>query len=113
MGEAVFLGHRDVLLTLAAMAGTAYVFERVGAYGTLGALAAFLLYFVARSALWRVLLGASLGMVAVWLFFGIALGVRLPSGELWPQLLEPSVELPSGQPSDQPSEKSDQPSGQQ
>jgi hypothetical protein len=106
IGEVVFLGHRDVLLTLLALAGVALAFERLGAYVALGTFAAFLLLLVARSAPWRVLLGASLGMVAVWLFFGLMLGVRLPAGELWPQLLEPTAELPS-----EPS--SDQPSGQQ
>jgi putative tricarboxylic transport membrane protein len=99
-GDAVFLGHRDVLLTLLALAGTAVAFERVGAYVALGSFAAFLLLLVARSALWRVLMGATLGMVAVWLFFGLALGVRLPTGDLWPQLLEPTAGLPSDQPSD-------------
>jgi len=106
IGEVVFLGHRDVLLALLALAGVALAFERLGAYVALGTFAAFLLLLVARSAPWRVLLGASLGMVAVWLFFGLMLGVRLPAGELWPQLLEPTAELPS-----EPS--SDQPSGQQ
>jgi hypothetical protein len=79
----VFLGHRDVLLTLAALACVAFAFERAGAYVTLGTFTAFLLLLVARSALWRVLLGATLGMIAVWLFFGLALGVRLPTGDLW------------------------------
>jgi len=110
IGETVFVGHRDVLLTLLALAGVAFAFERVGAYVALGTFAAFLLLLVARSALWRVLLGAGLGMVAVWLFFGVALGVRLPTGELWPQLLEPTAALPSDESSEQPS---DEPSAQQ
>lgn len=100
-GEAVFIGHRDVLIALLALGGTAFAFERIGAYVALGTFAAFLLYFVARSALWRVLLGAGLGMVAVWLFFGLMLGVRLPTGTLWPQILEPTAELSSDEPSGQ------------
>ena len=104
--EAIFLGHRDVVLTLAALAGLALAFERIGAYVALGLFTAVLLLLVARAALWRVLLGASLGMVAVWLFFGVALGVRLPPGDLWPQLLEPTAELPAGQPSETPSDES-------
>ena len=50
---------------------------------SIGLFAAILLLLVARAAIWRVALGATLGMVAVWLFFGLALGVRLPTGEFW------------------------------
>ena len=61
--------------------------------------AAFLLLFVARAALWRVALGAVLGMVAVWLFFGVALGVRLPTGEFWQEMQDfVSAALPFRQP---------------
>jgi hypothetical protein len=96
---AVFLGHRDVLLTMAALASVAFSFERVGAYVALGTFTTFLLLLVARSALWRVLLGATLGMVAVWLFFGLALGVRLPIGELWQQFADlVAAKLYSAQP---------------
>jgi hypothetical protein len=99
LGAAVFLGHRDVLLTMAALASVAFMFERVGAYVALGTFTAFLLLFVARSALWRVLLGATLGMVAVWLFFGLALGVRLPTGEIWQQFADlVAADLYSAQP---------------
>jgi hypothetical protein len=87
-GEAVFIGHRNVLITLAALAGTAFAFERVGAYMTLGGFAAILLLLVARTAVWRAALGATLGMIAVWLFFGLALGVRLPDGDLWQQIAD-------------------------
>lgn len=104
--EAIFLGHRDVVLTLAALAALALVFERIGAYAALGLFTAVLLLLVARSALWRVLLGASLGMVAVWLFFGVALGVRLPPGDLWPRFLEPTAEIPADQPAEPPSNES-------
>jgi hypothetical protein len=47
-----------------------------------------LLLLVARAAPWRVVLGATLGMVAVWLVFTLALGVRLPAGEFWRQLAD-------------------------
>jgi hypothetical protein len=87
-GDAVFLGHRDVLLAVLAMAGVAFAFERVDAYLALGGFAAFLLLFVARTAPWRAVLGAALGMVAVWLFFALALGVRLPAGEFWQQIAD-------------------------
>ena len=94
--ESIYLGHRDVLIAMAALAGVAFAFERADTYLVLGTFAAALLLLVARSTLWRVVLGATLGMVAVWLFFGLALGVRLPTGELW-QLLDPTSGLPSGQ----------------
>lgn len=81
--EAIFLGHRDVLVAMLAMAGLAAVFESVDSYVALGVFTATLLLLVARAALWRVVLGAVLGMIAVWLFFGIALGVRLPAGDFW------------------------------
>ena len=97
-GERVFLGHRNVLVTLAALAGAALAFERLGAYVTLGSFAAAMLLLVARTSLWRALLGAALGMVAVWLFFGIALGVRLPDGTVWEQIADAFAALP---PSDQ------------
>jgi hypothetical protein len=96
--ERVFLGHRNVLVTLAALAGAALAFERLGAYVTLGVFAAAMLLLVARTSLWRALLGAALGMVAVWLFFGIALGVRLPDGTVWEQIADAFAALP---PSDQ------------
>jgi hypothetical protein len=86
--NAVYVGHRDVLLAVLAMIGVAIAFERVDSYLALGAFAAFLLLFVARAAPWRVVLGATLGMVAVWLFFNIALGVRLPASEIWWQIAD-------------------------
>ncbi|HEY1246069.1 MAG TPA: tripartite tricarboxylate transporter TctB family protein [Hyphomicrobiaceae bacterium] len=81
--DAIFLGHRDVVIAMAAMAGLAFVFERIGAYVALGAFTAALLLLVARTALWRAVLGVVLGMVAVWLFFGMALGVQLPAADFW------------------------------
>jgi hypothetical protein len=84
-GGVVFLGHRTVLIVLAALAGVAFAFERADTYLLLGVFAALLLLLVARAAPWRVALGATLGMVAVWALFGLALGVRLPAGEFWQQ----------------------------
>ena len=79
-GEAVYLGHRDVLIVFAALAGVAVTFETLGAYVSLGTFMAILLLTVARSALWRVALGTGLGMVAVWVAFKVLLGVQLPAG---------------------------------
>jgi Na+-transporting NADH:ubiquinone oxidoreductase subunit NqrB len=78
--EYVRLGHRNVLVTFAALVVAAMAFERVGAYATLGALAAILLFALARLALWRAALSATVGMVAVWALFKVLLGVQLPSG---------------------------------
>jgi Na+-transporting NADH:ubiquinone oxidoreductase subunit NqrB len=78
--ETVHLGHRDVLVVFAALIAVAVGFERLGAYAALGVFTAVLLLLVARSALWRVVLGACLGMVAVWAVFKVLLGVQLPAG---------------------------------
>jgi hypothetical protein len=99
-GDIVYLGHRDVFIALVALAGIAFAFERVDTYVALGTFAAVLLLFVARAALWRVVAGAVLGMVAVWLFFQVALGLRLPTGEFWPQPTQP-MEQPTEQPTEQ------------
>jgi Tripartite tricarboxylate transporter TctB family len=96
--EPIFLGHRDVLIALLAMAGMALTFERVNAYAAMGAFTAALLLFVARTTVWRAALGVVLGMVAVWLFFGIALGVRLPPGEYWQDAVDfIASKFPAGQ----------------
>ena len=87
-GEAVFLGHRDVLVTLIALGAVASTFERIGALVSLGGFTVIMLLLVARTALWRALLGAALLMLAVWLFFELALGLRLPDGDLWEQIAD-------------------------
>jgi hypothetical protein len=79
----IYLGHRDVLIAVLAMAGLALCFERLNAYAALGGFTAVLLLSVARTTLLRAGLGVVLGMIGVWLFFGIALGVRLPPGDYW------------------------------
>jgi hypothetical protein len=99
-GETVFLGHRNVLVTLVALGGAAFAFERLGALVTLGLFAVAMLLLVARTALWRAVLGAAVGMVAVWLFFGIALGVRLPDGTVWERISDAVSAAPPS--SDQP-----------
>jgi len=94
---AVYLGHRDVLIAFAALVGVAATFEQADTYVTLGVFAAVLLVFVARAQLWRVALGATLGMLGVALVFRFALGVRLPAGEYWRQALDMVVaRLPAG-----------------
>ena len=85
---AIFFGHRDVLLAIAGLVGISLAFEKVDSYLALGAFSGFLILVLARASLWRVVLGAVLGMVAVWLFFGVALGLRLPTGDFWSEMAE-------------------------
>ena len=88
-----------MLLTILALTGVAFAFEKINSYVALGAFAAFVLLLVARAAPWRVALGVVLGMTAVWLFFGVALGLRLPTGEYWRELHElVTTALPFRQP---------------
>ncbi|MBX9588263.1 MAG: tripartite tricarboxylate transporter TctB family protein [Hyphomonadaceae bacterium] len=84
--EIVYLGHRDVLIVLAALIGVALTFEEVDTYVILGAFMAAVLLLVARAALWKAAIAAVLSMVAVWAMFKLALGVRLPTGEFWDAL---------------------------
>jgi hypothetical protein len=84
--EPIYVGHRDVLVVVAALAGVAFAFEQTDAYLVLGTFLAFVLLFVARTTWWRALLGACLGMALVWVVFKFALGVRLPTGRFWSEL---------------------------
>ncbi|NJO24059.1 MAG: tripartite tricarboxylate transporter TctB family protein [Sphingomonadales bacterium] len=96
-GERVYVGHRDVLVVIAALGGVAFAFEQADTYLVLGTFLASVLLLVARTTLWRALLGACLGMVLVWVVFRFALGVRLPAGRFWSELAAwlPSV-FPTG-----------------
>jgi hypothetical protein len=79
-GETVELGHRDVLIVLAAMAAVPPLFEPLGAYATLGLFGAALLVLIARCSLVIAVLSAAIGMAACWYFFQVALGLQLPIG---------------------------------
>lgn len=93
----LYLGHRDVLVVIAALMGVAFAFEQADTYLVLGTFLASVLLLVARTTFWRALLGACLGMVLVWVVFRFALGVRLPTGRFWSELAAwlPAV-LPTG-----------------
>jgi hypothetical protein len=97
-GERTFLGHRNVLVAIAALIGVAIAFEWADTYLTLGVFAAVMLLVVARAGPWRAALGASLGMVAVWAVFNRALGVRLPVGEFWQSVTDLLAALPLSAP---------------
>jgi Tripartite tricarboxylate transporter TctB family len=79
-GEPVELGHRDVLIVLAALAAVPPLFEPLGAYATLGLFGAALLVLIARCSLVIAVLSAAIGMAACWYFFQVALGLQLPIG---------------------------------
>jgi hypothetical protein len=79
-GETVELGHRDVLIVLAAMAAVPALFEPLGAYATLGLFGAALLVLIARCSLVVAAVSAAIGMAACWYFFQVALGLQLPIG---------------------------------
>jgi putative tricarboxylic transport membrane protein len=79
-GETVELGHRDVLIVLAALLAVAALFEPLGAYLSLGLFGAVLLVVLARVAVPLAVASAAVAMVACWYFFQVLLGLQLPRG---------------------------------
>jgi hypothetical protein len=79
-GETVELGHRDVLIVLAALVAEAALFERLGAYLSLGLFGAVLLVVLARVAVPLAVVSAVIAMAACWYFFQVLLGLQLPLG---------------------------------
>jgi hypothetical protein len=78
--ETLELGHRDVLIVFAALLAVPLLFERLGAYATLGLFGAALLVLIARVSLLVAGLSAIIAMAACWYFFQVALGLQLPTG---------------------------------
>jgi len=76
----VALGHRDVLITLAAMVGVPILFESLGTYLTLGLFCVGLLVFIGKVHPLRAVAASAIGMAAVWYFFKVLFGLQLPSG---------------------------------
>lgn len=76
------LGHPPVLITLACLAASAFLFERLGAFLTLGGFVALMLIFVARVKIVTALPASVIGMATVWYVFKGLLGVQLPAGPL-------------------------------
>jgi hypothetical protein len=87
-GETIELGHRDVLIVLAAMVAVPPLFEPLGAYVTLGLFGAVILVLVARTSIAVAGVAAAAGMVACWYFFQVALGLQLPFGSAWDWLAQ-------------------------
>jgi putative tricarboxylic transport membrane protein len=80
--EPVWLGHRDVLIVLAALVAVPLLFEQLGAYLTLGLFGAVLLVLLARTSIVVALMSAAVAMAACWYFFQVLLGLSLPMGPL-------------------------------
>jgi hypothetical protein len=80
--ETIELGHRDVLLVIAALLAVPLLFEPLGALPTLGLFGAALLVLVARVRIALAIVAAALGMAACWYFFQVVLGLQLPTGPL-------------------------------
>jgi hypothetical protein len=78
--ETVELGHRDVLICLAAMLGVPILFESAGAYVALGLFGAVLLVFIGRISVPLASVSAVMAMAACWYFFQELLGLQLPLG---------------------------------
>jgi hypothetical protein len=78
--ETIELGHRDVLLVIAALLAVPLLFEPLGALPTLGLFGAALLVLVARVRIALAIGAAALGMAACWYFFQVLLGLQLPAG---------------------------------
>jgi len=81
-GQAVEIGHRDVLIVFAALLAVPLLFEALGAYITLGFFGAALLVLIARTPVWLAGAAALIGMAACWYFFQVLLGLQLPTGPL-------------------------------
>jgi hypothetical protein len=79
-GDAVELGHRDVLIAIAALLAVPVLFEPLGAYITLGLFGTVMLVLIARVRLIAAVAAAGLGMAACWYFFQELLGLQLPVG---------------------------------
>jgi hypothetical protein len=78
--ESVELGHRDVLVAMAALLIVPLIFEPLGAYLTLGLFGTMLLVLIARVPLLLALAATAAGLVACWYFFQVLLGLQLPHG---------------------------------
>jgi hypothetical protein len=79
-GDAVEFGHRDVLITVAALLAIPLIFEPLGAPIALGLLGIAILVLIGRIALLLAIAATGLGMAACWYFFQVLLGVQLPTG---------------------------------
>jgi hypothetical protein len=78
--EAVEVGHRDVVVAIAALLMVPLMFEPLGAYITLGFFGTTLLVLIARVPPLLALAATCVGLAACWYFFQVLLGLQLPTG---------------------------------
>lgn len=78
--EAVEIGHRDVLISIAAL--LLVPAKAAGASITLGLFGVASLVLIGRVSPLLAIAATALGMAACWYFFELLLGVQLPSGPL-------------------------------
>lgn len=76
----VEFGHRDVLIVFAALLAVPFLFEPLGAFGTLTLFGAALLVFIARTSVVIAAIAGVVAQVACWYFFQQLLGLQLPTG---------------------------------
>jgi hypothetical protein len=79
-GDAVELGHRDVVIAIAALLAVPPLFEPLGAHLTLGLFGTTLLVLIARVPPLLAVMAAGIGVAACWYFFEVLLGLQLPVG---------------------------------
>ena len=80
--EAVEIGHRDVLISIAALLLVPVLFEPAGAPITLGLFGLASLVLIGRVSPLLAIAASGLGVTACWYFFAVLLGVQLPIGPL-------------------------------
>jgi hypothetical protein len=78
--EAVEIGHRDVLISIAALLLVPVLFEPAGAPITLGLFGMASLVLIGRVPPLLAIAATALGITACWYFFAVLLGVQLPRG---------------------------------
>ena len=78
----VELGHSPVIIAFVGLIGVAALFERLGAFLTLGGFTALMLILIGRVRIVLAVPSSVVGMLAVWYVFKILLGVQLPVGPL-------------------------------
>jgi len=81
-GEAVELGHRDVVVVTMTLLVVPLVFESLGAYITLGLFGTALLVLIARVRPLVAAAATGAGLAACWDFFQVLLGLQLPTEPL-------------------------------
>jgi len=82
VSQTIELGHRDVLVTVAALLAVPLLFEPLGALATLGLFGVTMLVLVARVQPLLAIAASAVGMAACWYFFKVLLGLQLPAGLL-------------------------------